>query len=314
MSPWSEADEQVADATVRAIHARCPSIGGARCAVIAPSPSLAVAYSMLREIELSGGVPLIIPPGDAETVCRALVDEGIEVVFTLPLVASRIGEYCTLTRGAPPAGIRLLFCGGDVLSPARQAMLANMWDACVLNMFGCSELFGPVAGPGEEGGPLVWRCEHVAVEVVDSATLSPCGTGDRGVMVLSTLWPKASPLLRYWTDDMVQLVGTNATAEPFVFEYIGRPASTLHVDGKPIPLRDIDEALLFDGWCTSEWSIRQTVNGVVIEAETVHGKPAVLRSAREALRASVDIDVELVPRVPGSLSRVIPKFTVPGRA
>jgi len=310
VSPWSKADEQVADATVRAIHARCPSIDGARCAVIAPSPDLAVAYSMLREIELSGGVPLLIPPADPEAVCRVLVDEGIEAVFTLPLVASRIGEHFVLTQGAPPDGVRLLFCGGDVLSPARQAMLAQMWDAFVLNMFGCSELFGPVAGPAEHGRPLVWRCEHVAVEVIDPATLSPCGRGDRGVMVLSTLWPKASPLLRYWTDDIVQLVDADAADGAFAFEYIGRPPSMLNCAGKAIPLRDIDEALLSCGWCTSEWSIRQSPNGVIIEAETQQGQPAVLRSARAAVRDTAHIDVELVPKEPSSLPRATPKFTV----
>ena len=310
VSPWSKADEKVADATVRAIHALCPSIEGARCAVIAPSPSLAVAYSMLREIELSGGVPLLIPPGNPETVCRALVDDGIEVVFTLPLVASRIGEYLTATRGAPPADIRLLFCGGDVLSPARQAMLTHMWDAVVLNMFGCSELFGPVAGPGEHGGPMVWRCDQVAVEVINPATLSPCDVADRGVMVLSTLWPKASPLLRYWTDDIVQLVDNNSATGTFAFDYIGRPPSMLNLAGKQIPLRDIDEVLLSCGWCTSEWCIRQTPNGVAIEAEMQQRQPAVLRSAREALRDTVDAHVELVPKEPGSLPRATPKLIV----
>jgi phenylacetate-CoA ligase len=308
VSPWSRADEQVADATVSAIHALCPSIEGSRCAVIAPSPSLAVAYSMLREIELSGGVPLLIPPGDPGMVCRALVDEGIEVVFTLPLVASRIGEYFAAARGAPPADIRLLFCGGDVLSPARQAMLAHMWDAVVLNMFGCSELFGPIAGPGEHGGSLVWRCEQVAVEVINPSTLSPCAIGDHGVMVLSTLWPKASPLLRYWTDDMVQLIDTDSATGTFAFEYIGRPPSMLNLAGKQIPLRDIDETLLSHGWCTSEWSIRRAPNRVVIEAEMPQRQPAVLRSAREALRDKVDMHVELVPKEPGSLPRDMPKL------
>lgn len=310
VSPWSKADQQVADATVRAIHALCPSIEGARCAVIAPSPSLAVAYSMLREIELSGGVPLLIPPSNPGTVCRALVDEGIEVMFTLPLVASRIAEYFIATRGAPPAAIDLLFCGGDVLSPARQAMLAHMWDAIVLNMFGCSELFGPIAGPSEDGGPLVWRCEHVAVEVINPATLSPCATGDRGVMVLSTLWPKASPLLRYWTDDIVQLVDTNSAMAPFAFDYIGRPPSMLNLASKQIPLRDIDETLLSYGWCTSEWAIHRDPDGVVIEAEMLQRQPAVLRSAREALRDTVDIHVELVPKEPGALPRTVPKLTI----
>jgi len=60
--PWSEADEQVAYTTVRAVHAHCPSIEGARCAVIAPSPTLAVAYSMHRQIEMNGGIPYLIRP------------------------------------------------------------------------------------------------------------------------------------------------------------------------------------------------------------------------------------------------------------
>lgn len=310
VSPWSEADEQVANATVRAIHALCPSIDGARCAVIAPSPTLAVAYSMRREIELCGGVPSLIQPHDPETVCRALVEDGIEVVFTLPLVASRIGEYFTATRGAPPAGIRLLLCGGDVLSPARQAMLANMWDAFVLNMVGCSELFGPIAGPGEQGGPLVWRCDPVAVEVIDPTTLSPCGIGDRGVIVLSTLWPKASPLLRYWTDDVVELVGTASATGAFAFDFIGRPPSMLDFRSRQVSLRDIDNALLSRGWCTSEWSVRHTSDRVRIEVEMPRRQPALLRSVREMLHEIVGMSVELVPKELGSLPRDMPKFTV----
>jgi len=185
-----------------------------------------------------------------------------------------------------------------------------MWDAVVLNMFGCSELFGPIAGPGEHGGPLVWGCKQVAVEVINPATLSPCVIGDRGVMVLSTLWPKASPLLRYWTDDIVQLVDTDSATGAFVFEYIGRPPSMLTLASKQIPLRDIDEALLSYGWCTSEWSIRQTPNRVVIEAEMPRRQPAVLRSVRGLLRDTVDMNVELVPKEPGSLPRAMPKRTV----
>jgi phenylacetate-CoA ligase len=308
VSPWSKADEEVADATVRTIHALCPSIEGARCAVIAPSPSLAVAYSMLREIKLSGGVPLLIPPGDPEAMACALANNGIEVLFTLPLVASRIGEYLTATRGAPPADIRLVFCGGDVLSPARQALLTNMWDAVVLNMFGCSELFGPIAGPGEHGGPMVWRCEQVAVEVINPATLLPCAVAERGVMVLSTLWPKASPLLRYWTDDIVQIIEDDCASETFAFHYVGRPPSLLNFASTQIPLRDIDEVLLSHGWCTSEWRIHQTANSVVIEAEMPKRQRAVLRSAREALRENIDTQVELVPKEPGSLPRLMPKL------
>ena len=49
-SPWSECDQRIADTTAREIHSRCPSIRGARCAVIAPGPPLAVANFMLRDV------------------------------------------------------------------------------------------------------------------------------------------------------------------------------------------------------------------------------------------------------------------------
>ncbi|MGH3968635.1 MAG: phenylacetate--CoA ligase family protein [Mycobacterium sp.] len=303
VSPWSEADERVADATMRAIHALCPPIDGARCAVIAPSPALAAAYFMRREIAVNGGIPHLITSTDPEAVCRAL-EEGIEVVFSLPLIAARIGEYWHATRGAPPADIRMVFCGGDVLSPARQALLAAMWDALVFNMFGCSELFGPVAGPGSHGGSLVWRCEPVAVEVLDPATLAPCGPGETGVIVLSTLWSKASPLLRYWTDDLIRL--TDDPATPFAFDYIGRPPSMLIVAGKQIPLRDIDDALLSDGCCTSEWAVHQEPDRILFEVEMPRGQDA----ARKLLGEIIGAPVELVPAKPGTLPRTSPKFAV----
>lgn len=307
VSPWSEADERVGDATMRAIHVLCPSIEGARCAVIAPSPALAAAYFMRREIAVNGGIALMITAADPEAVCRALVAECIDVVFTLPLVAARIGEYLHASCGGPPPGIRVVFCGGDVLSPARQALLAAMWDAPVFNMFGCSELFGPVAGPGGDGQSLVWRCEPVAVEVLDPVTLASCGPGERGVIVLSTLWPKANPLLRYWTDDLVQLGEDGSMTAPFAFDYIGRPPSMLSVAGREVPLRDVDDALLSSGECTSEWSVHRLADRFLIEVETSHRNGDVLR---ELLRDIVDASLEVVPREPGSLPRTTPKFVV----
>jgi phenylacetate-CoA ligase len=313
VSPWSEVDEQVAAATVRAVHAHCPSIDGARCAVIAPSANLAVTYSMLRQIELCGGTAVLVEPHHPESVCQTLVDQGVEVVFTLPLVASRIAESSSAVRRGCLAGIRLLFCGGDVLSPARHAMLARCWDAFVINLFGCSELFGPVAGPSGQGQDLTWRCESVAVEVIDPVTLQPCGQGQRGVMVLTSLWPKASPLLRYWTDDVVTVIDGTNSADRFVFEFVGRPPSILSFQNRQVPLRDLDNALLSSGWCASEWSLRETSTGLRIEVEMPRRKPAMLHGVRELLHEVVGGPIELVPHELGSLPREVPKFTVGGR-
>jgi phenylacetate-coenzyme A ligase PaaK-like adenylate-forming protein len=310
VSPWSEVDQQIADITALEIHAIGPPIDGARCAVIAPDSSLASAHSMCREIEISGGVARLIPPGDPEAICRTLIDDGIEVVFALPLVASRVAEYFHATRGGTPPGISLLFCGGDVLSPSRQAMLAVMWNARVINMFGCSELFGPVAGPAERGAPLVWRCGHVAVEVISATGRPASGVGERGVMVLTTLWPKASPLLRYWTDDVVEITGTASQSAGFGFDYIGRPPSLLIVDQQSAALRDIDNALLASGSCSSEWSVTQTPEVVRIEAEVLTRGAAAVGDIEETLRELIGTAVDFIAHEPGALPRVVPKFAV----
>jgi phenylacetate-coenzyme A ligase PaaK-like adenylate-forming protein len=307
-SPWSEADQEVADATAQKVHANCPSIAGMRCAVIAPNPQLAVARSMCREIELSGGLPFLVTPADPEALSRRLIDEEIAAVFTLPMVASRLGEYFHAEGAAPD--ITFLFCGGDVLSKARQARLAEVWDAPVLDLFGCSELFGPLAGPSQHGAPLAWHCEPVAVEVVDPSTLLPCGVGDRGVIVLTTLWPKASPLLRYWTDDIVEVTATAGIGRTFAFRYVGRQSSMLTVGNTQIALRDIDDVVLTSESCGSEWSIQQTGDGVRIDAEMASSSPAAVNALAESLRQLIPVPLELVRREVGSLPRNSPKRTL----
>lgn len=311
-SPWSEVDQEVGDTTAGEVHARCPSIRGARCAVIAPGPPLAVAYFMLREIEVSGGLPCLVEPAEPEVIWRTLVDNGIEVVFTLPLVASRLAEYFQSTRHCSPSGIQLVFCAGDVLSPARQGMLAAMWDAQVLNMFGCSELFGPVAGPGEAGQPLAWRCVPVAVEVIDPSSMLPCRVGERGVLVVTTLWPKARPLRRYWTEDVVEVVKTACADGVFAFHYIGRPPSMLQTASGPVALRDIDTLLLGSGMCGLEWAVRQSRDGVRVHAEMLVRSAGAVRQLKASLAEILGLPVEFVAEQPGSLPRTSPKFRVMG--
>lgn len=309
-SPWSEVDQHIADTTAREIHAWCPSIRGARCAVIAPGPPLAVAHFMLREIELSGGLPWLVEPGEPERIWRTLMDNGIEVVFTLPLVASRLIEYFQATRRRSPAGVSVVFCAGDVLSPARQSMLAAMWEARVLNMFGCSELFGPLAGPGEGGHPLVWRCEPVAVEAINPASMSPCRVGERGVLVVTALWPKARPLQRYWTDDTVEVTQTAGVDGVFGFHYIGRPSSVLKTHCGQVALRDIDDLLLGSGVCGLEWLVHQTPEGLCVRSEMLTRAAGAVRQLTEALTETLGGPVEFVPQEPWSLPRATPKFCV----
>jgi phenylacetate-coenzyme A ligase PaaK-like adenylate-forming protein len=199
-----------------------------------------------------------------------------------------------------------------VLSPARQGLLAAMWDAQVLNMFGCSELFGPLAGPGEAGQPLAWRCVPVAVEVIDPSSMLPCRVGERGVLVVTTLWPKARPLRRYWTEDIVEVARTAGADGVFAFHYIGRPPSMLQTASGPVALRDIDTLLLGSGMCGLEWAVRQSPDGVRVHAEMLVRSAGAVRQLKASLTEILGMPVDFVAEQPGSLPRTSAKFRVMG--
>ena len=142
------------------------------------------------------------------------------------------------------------------------------------------------------------------------ASMSPCGVGERGVLVLTTLWPKATPLQRYWRDDVVAVVQTASGGAVFRFDYIGRPLSMLQTYCGQIALSDIDDLLLGSGWCGPEWSVRHSPDGVCVEAEMLTRAAGAVRNLADALVEIVGGTVELIPKGPGSLPRATPEFRV----
>ncbi len=52
---------------------------------------------------------------------------------------------------------------------------------------------------------LHWAQDHNLVEVVDSMTHRPVEEGESGVLVVTNLSRTATPLLRYWTNDLVRM-------------------------------------------------------------------------------------------------------------
>jgi phenylacetate-coenzyme A ligase PaaK-like adenylate-forming protein len=130
------------------------------------------------------------------------------------------------------------------------------------------------------------------------------------VLVVTTLWPKARPLRRYWTDDTVEVAQTATGERVFAFHYVGRPASMLQTNRGQVALRDIDTVLLGGGLCGQEWSVRQSAEGVCVHAEMLTRSSAALRQLKEALAETIDGPVELIATGPGSLPRATPKFRV----
>jgi len=76
------------------------------------------------------------------------------------------------------------------------------------NIYGLSEIIGP--GVSQEDfeergtGSHVWE-DHFFPEIIDPVSKEPLPEGEFGVLCFTTLTKEATPLLRYWTNDITYL-------------------------------------------------------------------------------------------------------------
>ena len=86
--------------------------------------------------------------------------------------------------------------------PGTRERIERLWDTQVYDCYGMLE-FQPTAWemPAKDG--LVIADDFVFAEVLDPETLTAVPDGTAGVLVLTHLDKQASPLVRWWTGDMV---------------------------------------------------------------------------------------------------------------
>jgi hypothetical protein len=68
--------------------------------------------------------------------------------------------------------------------------------------------------------------------------------------------------------------------------------------------------LLHSGWCGSEWSVRESVQGLCVRAEMLTPTAGAVRQLTDALADMLGQPVEFDPAEIGLLPRTAPKFRV----
>jgi phenylacetate-coenzyme A ligase PaaK-like adenylate-forming protein len=146
---------------------------------------------------------------------------------------------------ACPVSTVVLF-GGHV-TPARKLLLGQLWGAAVQDLYSLTELFGGASECGI-GGPWVFD-PHVIPEVVHPSSFEPVDEGV-GVLLLTGLYPfmQQMPFVRYWTNDLVEVVAPAGGPAGLQVRYVGRlPRSVLTEAGEPLllsgPLYEIIESI-----------------------------------------------------------------------
>jgi phenylacetate-CoA ligase len=144
----------------------------------------------------------------AERQVDYLLNPGSTVLLATPSFALYIAERMH-QRGISPSDIRLrigCFGGepGAEVAPTREKIESRLGiDA--YDYYGLAEIGPTCASECEEKAGLHWVEDHLFVEIINPETKQKCNPGEIGVLVLTHLTKEATPMLRYWTNDLARV-------------------------------------------------------------------------------------------------------------
>lgn len=181
----------------------------------------------------------------------------VDMVSTLPITAaaSRPDILSTLaykpewTKAAQESRVNKLLAGGGFLSEERRRLLEKTWNAQVYNMFGMSEMFGPMAGECRCQDGQHYLSEYLMIELINLETKMPAAEGETGIAVYTSLWRKGFPLLRYWTDDVMEIKYGKCSCGselPKIY-FHGRLGDCISLENRKIFPKMLEEILLSNG-------------------------------------------------------------------
>lgn len=229
------------------------------------------------------------------------------VLACLPTEAIWLAEAARLV-GRDPARdfphLRAICTAGELLTDARRARVAELWDAQVYNLYGCTEA-GNIAADCPAGRlHLSW--DHFLLEILDERTGEPLAPGEFGVAVVTTLTRQAMPLIRYQLGDYLRLhteppCPCGRTAP--VLEHFGRDLNCFEFGGRRFFLRDFEERLLAapPQAVGNFWLVEVRCDRVYFRVEAERPDTELYRQLEEQVRQELGLPLVIDAVAPGTL-------------
>lgn len=131
-------------------------------------------------------------------------DFGTTVIVGTPSYALYLAEVAEKNgidmRSLP---LRLGLFGGEPSGEGMRDEIERRLGILATDNYGLSEVMGPgVSGECEHQCGLHMAEDHFLFEVVDPVTGEPCGQGEEGELLITSLTKEAFPVLRYRTHDL----------------------------------------------------------------------------------------------------------------
>ena len=137
-----------------------------------------------------------------------LLNPGSTVLLCTPSFALFIAERMH-QRGIKPDEIplRIGIHGGEAGAevPPTRKKIEDRLGIKAYDYYGLAEIGPTCASECPEKTGIHWAEDHLLVEIVDPDTGKWCKEGETGVLVLTHLTKEATPMLRYWTNDLARI-------------------------------------------------------------------------------------------------------------
>jgi phenylacetate-CoA ligase len=225
-----------------------------------------------------------------------LRDMQPEVMCCTPSYALTITEEIK-KRKINPAGLNLeyMVLGAEPWTETIREEVQNGLNVIATNIYGLSEIIGP--GVSQEDyeergrGSHIWE-DHFYPEIVDPVSKEVLPEGATGVLCFTTLTKEATPLLRYWTNDITNL-------------YYDKDSKRTHIKMGPIRGR-ADDMLIIRGVNL----FPSQIESVISELPEFSPHYQIVLSKQQTMD-NVDVHVELNERIYEGLPDDIPSENEP---
>lgn len=269
-------------------------------------------------------VPMIPGGGmDAKARARIIQRYAPTVLACTPSYALYLGRAMQ-ELGADPAqsSIRTIFTGGEPAAgiPATRARLQQLWNARIVEFYGCTEAAPHVGGYScsasdsavSGGGPITTHLmEDVQVwELVDPETRQPVADGARGLTVCTNLNTEGSPQLRFLVGDFTVYdrarCACGRTHLRAVGGFAGRADDLIAIRGLKMYPAQIEEAVRSVPDIGDEYEIVLETQADGLDVMTLrveHHDPAVAGRVADEMRSRCELRVAVAVLARGTLPK-----------
>ena len=246
----SKEDKRIHEECVRSFFSELGLTENDLGAILAPVDTGIMAHTMMWQYTTIGAGYVNCPQPIPENIIALVDDLPITALSSRPDVLASVDENAELVCKARRSHVRILLPGGAFLSEGRRLYLECLWDAECFNIFGMSEIFGPLAVECRRKDGQHYPAKYVMIEILDTETLLPVEDSRPGFAVYTTLWEKGFPLVRYWSDDIIAVDHVPcACGSPMPrLRYHGRVSDMIKIGHRLFFPKDFEEMMFKSGY------------------------------------------------------------------